>query len=105
MKTCPRCHKQRPDDEVAHTCVAATTRPDHGAAQKWAAEMLRLDSVSPLWKTGNAAACYLDAMAQLDKAEKERAIAIHALEAMPRDERTGFMHPIVYYALVQVGAL
>ena len=45
---------------------------DHDEAEKWAEEMLRLDSVSPLGKTGNAAACYLDAMTRLDKAEKER---------------------------------
>lgn len=42
--------------------------PDHDEAKKWAEEMLRLDSVSPLGKTGNTAACYLDAMARLDKA-------------------------------------
>ena len=46
--------------------------PDHEAATKWAEEMLRLNSVSPLGKIGNAAACYLDAMTRLDKAEKER---------------------------------
>ena len=46
--------------------------PDHEAATKWAEEMLRLNSVSPLGKIGNTAACYLDAMARLDKAEKER---------------------------------
>ena len=44
--------------------------PDHEAATKWAEEMLRLNSVSPLGKIGSAAACYLDAMARLDKAEK-----------------------------------
>ena len=42
--------------------------PDHEAATKWAEEMLRLNSVSPLGKIGNTAACYLDATARLDKA-------------------------------------
>lgn len=29
MKTCPRCHKARPDNEVVHTCVVVLKEPEN----------------------------------------------------------------------------
>lgn len=71
MKTCPRCHKQRPDDEVAHTCVVVT-RLDHEAAKsRCLAGLKELDGFNGVTRTYapsllNAYRAYLDAMAQLE---------------------------------------